>query len=251
MAINGDQVLLYGVQYATYAVEVWVCVALLWGGRWRRLKGLGLYVASLFLLDGVARPAVCNFFGQKSPQFYYFYWLTDVVFALGAFLVISGFFRRACAKEEKMWNLVKHLLVLVFLIVLGVTALSLTRNYTDLRHSKFIFEFSQNLYFSCLVLNTLLYVLLQQFAIDDDELGLLVCGMGVQFAGEAACFAFLHLTAAPIVVEAVTRFLAPICTLTMLSIWVYAIGKTPQTVTERYQRGPSRGLIEAVAEVAE
>ena len=91
-------------------------------------------------------------------------------------------------------------------------------------------------------MNTLLYVLLQQFAIDDDELGLLVCGMGVQFAGEAACFAFLHLTAAPIVVEAVTRFLAPICTLTMLSIWVYAIGKTPQTVTERYQRGPSRGL---------
>ena len=122
MAINGDQVLLYGVQYATYAVEVWVCVALVCGGRWRRLKGLGLYVASLFLLDGVARPAVSNFFGQGSPQFFYFYWLTDVVFALGAFLVICGFFRRACAKEEKMWGLVKNLLMLVFLVVLGVTA---------------------------------------------------------------------------------------------------------------------------------
>ncbi len=61
-------------------------------------------------------------------------------------------------------------------------------------HNVFIVEFSQNLYFSCLVLNTLLYVMIQQLAIDDDELGLLVCGMGVQFAGEAACLALLHLT---------------------------------------------------------
>jgi len=251
VAVKGDQILLYAVQYATYAVEVWVCIALVWGGRWRRLKGLGLYVASLFLLDGVARPAVSNFFGPKSQQFYYFYWLTDVVFALGAFLVICGFFRRACAKEEKMWGLVKHLLVLVFLIVLGFTGLSITRHYTDL-YSNFIFEFSQNLYFTCLVLNTLLYVLLQQFAVEDDELGLLVCGMGVQFAGEAACFALLHLTAAPVVVMALTRFLAPVCTLAMLSIWVYAVGKTPQTqtVSERYQRGRSVGLVEAVAEAA-
>jgi hypothetical protein len=222
-------------------------VALARGGRLRRLKGLGLYVASLFLLDGVARPAVSNFFGQGSPQFFYFYWLTDVVFALGAFLVICGFFRRACAKEEKMWGLVKHLLVLVFLVVLGFTALSLTRHYS-LLYSKFIFEFSQNLYFTCLVLNTLLYVMLQQLAIEDDELGLLVCGMGVQFAGEAAWFALLHLTAAPNLAQALTRFLAPICTLAMLSIWVYAIGKTPQTVSEPYERGQSGGLIEAVAD---
>jgi hypothetical protein len=99
VSLTGDQLLLYGVQYATYALEVWVFVSLVWGGRWRRLKGLGLYVASLFLLDGVARPAISNFFGQKSSQFFYFYWVTDVVFALGAFLVICGFFRRASARE--------------------------------------------------------------------------------------------------------------------------------------------------------
>jgi hypothetical protein len=248
VSIKGNEILLYGVQYATYALEVWVCAALVLGGRWRRLKGLGLYVASLFLLDGVARPAVSNFFGQQSPQFFYFYWLTDAVFALGAFVVICGFFRRACAQEEKMWNLVRHLLVLVFLIVLGFTALSLTRHYTNL-YDKFVFEFSQNLYFTCLVLNTLLYVMLQQFAIDDDELGLLVCGLGVQFAGEAACFALLHLTADQGTVKALTVFLAPSCTMAMLSIWVYALGKTPQTVSDRYQRGQKRGLVEVVADL--
>jgi hypothetical protein len=242
--VHGEKLLLYGVQYATYAVEVWVCVALVWGGRWRRMKGLGLYVASLFLLDGVARPAVSNFFGQASRQFFYFYWLTDVVFALGAFVVICGFFHRACSQEEKMWKFVRHLLLFVFLIVLGISGLSLTRHYTNL-YDKFIFEFSQNLYFTCLVLNTLLYVMLQQLAIDDEELGLLVCGMGVQFAGEAACFALLHLTADHSMAEALTEFLAPACTLAMLSIWVYAIGKAPQTADERYQ---ARDLVEAVAD---
>lgn len=224
-----------------------MCVALVWGGRWRRLKGLGLYVGSLFLLDGVARPAISNFFGQTSRQFFYFYWLTDVVFALGAFVVICGLFRRACTQEEKMWGFVRHLLMFVFLVVLGFSALSLTRHYTNL-YDRFIFEFSQNLYFTCLVLNTLLYVMLQQLAIDDDELGLLVCGMGVQFAGEAACFALLHLTADHSMAKVLTVFLAPSCTLAMLSIWVYAIGKTPQTVSNRYQPVRNRGLVEAVAD---
>jgi hypothetical protein len=244
---SGQQILLFGVQYATYAVEVWVCVTILLGGRWRRLKGLGLYVASLFLLDGVARPAVSNFFGQASRQFFYFYWLTDVVFALGAFLVICGFFHRACAQEEKIWKIVRHLLPFVFFIVLGISALSLTRHYTNL-YDRFIFEVSQNLYFACLVLNTLLYIMLQQLEIEDDELGLLVCGLGVQFAGEAACFALLHLTADHSMAKALTVFLAPICTLAMLSIWVYAIGKAPQTVSDRSRTVRTRGLVEAVAD---
>jgi hypothetical protein len=204
-------------------------------------------VTSLFLLDGVARPAVSNFFGQGSTQYFYFYWITDAVFALGAFAVICGFFRRACTREEKLWSFVRLLLIFVFLIVLGVSALSLTRHYTHL-YDKSIFEFNQNLYFTCLVLNTLLYVMLQQLAIDDDELGLLVCGMGVQFAGEAACFALLHLTADDSMLKGLTAFLAPCFTLAMLWIWVYAIGKTPQTVSARF---PSRGnaaLVEAVGE---
>lgn len=241
-----DQLLLYGVQYATYALEVWVCVSLANGGRWRRLKGLGLYVASLFLLDGVARPAVSNFFGQASSQFYYFYWMTDVWFALGAFLVICSFFRRACIQEQKMWRLVRLVLVFVIIGILALSALSLTHHYTHL-YSMFMIEFSQNLYFACLVLNTLLYIMLQQLAIDDDELGLLVGGLGVQFAGEAAWFALLSLTLSSSVSNAM-QLLAPCCTLAMLWIWVYAIGKTRQTVPGRLQLGRNQSLVEVVAE---
>ena len=188
-----DKLLTCCFQYAGYVVEAAICLLLFWQGRWRRLKGLCLYAGMLFMLDGVARSAALSFFGQKSIQYYYLYWVTDVAFALGAFLLVCGFFRRACSQEKKMWGFVRVMLVSVFVLVLAVSALSLTRNYAHFK-TPFIIEFSQNLYFSCLVLNTLLYVMMQQFAIDDDELGLLVCGMGVQFAGEAAGLALYHLT---------------------------------------------------------
>jgi hypothetical protein len=111
----------------------------------------------------------------------------------------------------------------------------------------FIVEFSQNLYFTCLVLNTLLYVMLQQLAIDDDELGLLVCGMGLQFAGEAAFLALLHLTSGENFARVLIGFLNPACTLGMLLIWTYAIVKTPQTAPARSRAGKDAALAEAIA----
>jgi hypothetical protein len=249
VSFQADRLLLTFLQYAGYALEVWVCVAIACHGRWRRLKGLGLYAASLFLLDGVARPAVRNFFGPTSPRFFYFYWMTDVVIVLGAFLLICGFFRRACLQQEKLWRFVRLMLIFVFPVVLAISALTITRHYNQL-YNMFIIEFSQNLYFACLVLNTLLYVMLQQLATEDDELGLLVCGLGVQFAGGAACLALLHLTPDNSFARGITVFLGPCCNLAMMWIWVYAIGAPPRTVSasDRMKFGRNRSLVEVVAD---
>jgi hypothetical protein len=245
--LMSDQLLTCGLQYAGYVVEAAIFLLLLLQGRWRRLKGLCLYVAALFMLDGVARSASLSFFGQRSTQYYYFYWVTDVVLALGAFLLVCGFFHRACAHEEKMWKFVRLVLVSVFILVLGVSALKLTSNYTHL-YTVFIVEFSQNLYFSCLVLNTLLYVMMQQLAIEDDELGLLICGLGVQFAGEAAGLALIHVTLGENFSRLLFSFLNPVCTLAMLLIWIYAITRTSQEVPARSKVGNQEGLLEAVAD---
>jgi hypothetical protein len=242
-----DLLLTCGLQYAGYVVEAIVCLLLIWRGRWRRLKVLCLYVASLFLLDGVARSASLSFFGRSSAQYYYFYWVTDVALALGAFLLVCGFFRRACYQDQKRWAMVRLSLISVFVIVLGVSALSLTRHYSNL-YDFFMVELSQNLYFTCLVLNTVLYVMIQQLEIEDDELGLLVCGLGVQFAGEAAILALVHVTLGETFSRVIFGFLNPACTLGMLVIWIYAIGKTPQTVSERPELGNKMPLLHAVAE---
>ena len=150
-------------------------------------------------------------------------------------------------RQEKWWAIMRLMLVFVFILVVAISALALTRNYTQL-YTGFIVEFSQNLYFSCLVLNTLLYVMIQQLAIDDDELGLLVCGMGLQFAGEAACLALLHLTSGENLARLVFSLLNPMCTLGMLLIWIYAIVKTPQAVPVRSQVGKQAVLVEAVTD---
>jgi hypothetical protein len=242
-----DLLLTCGLQYAGYVVEAIIVLLLIGQGRWRRLKVLCVYVAALFLLDGVARSASLSFFGQRSTQYYYFYWVTDVALALGAFLLVCGFFHRAFSQDEKRWSLVRLSLVSVFVIVLGVSALSLTRNYANL-YTVFMVEFSQNLYFSCLVLNTLLYVMIQQLEIEDDELGLLVCGLGVQFAGEAAGLALVHVTFGETFARILFGFLNPVCTLGMLFIWIYAIGKTPQAVPVRSKLGRKAHLLEAVAD---
>ena len=246
MLHSGDKLLSYGLEYAGCGMEALICFLLAREGRWRHLKGLYLYVAGLFLLDGVGRSAALNYFGQRSRQYAYFYWLTDVLLALGAFLLICGFFRRASAKEEKFWSVVRTLLVFVFILVVGMTGLSLSRNYSHL-FSKFIVEFSQNLYFTCLVLNTLLYVMIQQLAIDDEELGLLVCGLGVQFAGGAAVLALYHLTLGENFARLIFNFFNPACTLGMLLTWIYAIVKTPEPIPVGSRSGKA-ALVEAVAE---
>jgi hypothetical protein len=244
VSLMSDLLFIRGLQYGGYALEVVLFLLLARRGMLRRLKGLGLYVMALFVVDGVGRPAVLHYFDLQSRQYCNFYWLTDVVLALGAFLLICAFFRRACAGEEKLWRFTRLLLVFSFILVLAISALLLTRNYTQL-FTGFIIEFSQNLYFTCLVLNTLLYLMIQQLSIEDDELGFLVCGFGVQFAGEAAALALLHLTFGESFPRLLLSLLAPTCTLGMLATWIYAIGKTPQAVPVRSPMGRQAALAEA------
>ncbi|MGD0222318.1 MAG: hypothetical protein ABSF71_08260 [Terriglobia bacterium] len=241
-----NQILIHALEYGISVLEALVCVLLVSRGGWRQLKGLCLYVTLLFALDGIGRVAILNYYGQTSRQYANFYWVTDVVLALGAFLLTCGFFRRACVREEKLWRLVRLLLVFVIILVIAISALALTRHQGQL-YAWFIIEFSQNLYFSCLVLNTLLYVMIQQFAIEDGELGLLVCGMGIQFAGEAACLALLHLTSGENFARNIAMVLPPACTLGMLSTWVYAILRPTPTDPVR-SRARKQAWVEAVAD---
>ncbi len=241
------QILSSGLQYSIYILEGVVCVLLVARGSWRHLRGLCLYIGLLFAVDGIGRSAVLSYFGERSIQYFYFYWLTDVALALGAFLLTCSFFHRACAQEEKLWRLVRQMLQFVFLLVVAISVLILTRHMNRLNARGFMVEFSQNLYFSCLVLNTLLFVMIQQLAIADDELGLLVCGLGVQFAGEAAGLALYHLTLGQGISPLLFSILNPVCSLGMLLIWGYAIVKTQKTVQVDTLAGEHTALAEAVS----
>lgn len=241
-----DRVLGYGLQYTIYVLEVVLFLLLLRRGQWKRRLGVSVYVLSLLAVDALVRPYFLYRYGLNSHPFGYCYWLTDVLLALEAFGLLCIFFRHACT--EKMWHFVRLFLAFVFVLVAAISYFSISRNYDHLQHI-FIYEFEQNLFFTCVVLNTLLYVMLQQVGNTDDQLGLLVCGMGIQFAGPTAALALVHLTVGRQSVYSLSDHIGALCTLGMLLTWLYAVRRLPTPKESTYRTSAHRRGVPALAGV--
>jgi len=239
----GSEIVSYGFQYGCILIEAGLIIFVARRSHRNQLVSVLLYLSCL-LASALARAYALRVYGLTSRQYFYTYWSTDFLLVISAFFLVCLFFRRACLHEEKMWRFARLLLVFVFLLVLGISGLVFSRNYKDL-FPHFVYEFNQNLYFACLVLNTLLYLLLQQIDSADDQLGLLVCGVGIQFAGPAATLALVHLTSSERFALALNSFSIPVCTLGMLLVWAYAIVQ----VKEKAVR-VARREIPVLAEVA-
>jgi hypothetical protein len=222
----------YGFQYGGILIEAGLIIYVALRSHRNGLAGVLLYLSCL-LATGLARAYALRMYGLASWRYYYIYWTTDFLLVISAFFLVCLFFRRACLHEEKTWRFVRLLLFFIFILVMGVSCLTLSRNYSHL-FTYFIIEFNQNLYFACLVLNTLLYILLQQLNSADDQLGLLVCGVGIQFAGPAATLALIHLTTGEGFAQSLGSLAMRLCTVGMLLVWAYAIvrvkGKAIQVV---------------------
>jgi hypothetical protein len=220
------------LQYSGYGLELSLLVLLLWRRPRTRLAALCGYVFLLFAVDGVGRPYILYHYGLESSQYRYFYYVTDASITLGAFLLVCSFLRRACTEEKRLWGFTRLFLAFVFILVPGITLVTLSRNSGQIgvRGTPFVYEFSQNLYFTCLILNTLLYLMMQKIECADDELGLLVCGMGIQFAGPAASSALVVLTGQEQFATSLNTLIIPLCNLGMLCTWLYAVSRAGKTV---------------------
>jgi hypothetical protein len=212
----------YGLQYGCYLIEASLVFYL---ARSRQQKGrasVGFYLCSLLAAE-LVRACALHEYGFASRHYYNIYWTTDFLLVISAFILVCLFFRRACLHQQKMWHFVRLLVLFVFVLVVGISGLSFSHNYIHLFTLAFVIEFNQNLYFTCLVLNTLLYLLLRYIESADDQLGLLVCGVGIQFAGPAATLALVHLTTGEGFAKSLLYLTIPLCSLGMLLVWAYAI----------------------------
>jgi hypothetical protein len=233
----------YGFQYGAYLIQVGLIILVARSSHRNRLVGVLLYLSCL-LATGLGRTYALRMYGLASRQYSYVYWTTDFLLVISAFLLVCLFFRRACLQQEKMWRFVRLLLTFICVLVVSISGLLFSHHYGNLL-AGFIVEFSQNLYFTCLVLNTLLYLLLQQIDSVDDQLGLLVCGVGIQFAGPAATFALVHLTANEGFAQSLNSLVNRFCTLGMILVWAYAIVHVKEKATQ-----VTRRQIPVLAEVA-
>ena len=209
------------LQYAGILIEACLVIYLARNPRRGQLAGVSLYLSCL-LGTGLGRRLALSTYGWTSPQYSYVYWTTDFLLVIAAFLLVCYFFRRACLYQDKLWRFVRLLLCFSFVLVAGISGLSFVSHYGRLS-LPYAIEFSQDLYFACLVLNTLLYLMLQQIESTDDQLGLLVCGVGIQFAGPTATMALYHLTTGQRFAAFLTSYTVRMCTLGMLAVWAYAV----------------------------
>lgn len=221
-----DQVTLSSIlSYTGVVFEAGLLVVLL-----RRRLAVDLWEISLYLLTalsvGAARYYVLARYGFASQQYGTCYWATDLLLVLAAFVLVVSFFRRACSENAEMWQFVKMLLGAVLIAIAVISYFSLANHRGEI-FSSFTIEFSQNLYFASLVLTTLLYLMTLRMDLADERLGLLVCGLGIEFAGPAAGLALVHLTSVPEVSRLVGIYLIPLCDAGMILTWFYAISRIP------------------------
>ena len=236
-----------GVQWTVQILELGLLVYLLYRGLWKRHAGVLVYLLSLLLVDEVVRRYFFHTYGLGSLKYAYSYWLTDVLLGLEAFGLMCIFFRRACTPQ--FWRVLRLSLTVIFILVGAISSLYLSGHKANLLHD-FIYEFEQNLFFTCLVLNTLLFVMLQRIEGADQELGLLVCGMGIQFAGPAASLALVHVTQGWPAAYSLLGYVMPVCTLGMLLVWLYAITAAHKDEKGLTRGAPSRLRVPILAEAA-
>ncbi len=215
----------YVVSYAGFILEAGLLVYLVGSGHAKRFWELVFYL-SMSLGVGVARTYTLHYEGFASRQYGYCYWITDLMLVLAAFVLVVSFFRRACFANREMWQFVRMLLAAVIVAIAVISYFSLA-SHNDNFFSFFIVEFSQNLYFASLVLTTLLYLMTLKMEISDERLSMIVCGLGIEFAGPAAGLALVYLTNVGWVSAYISVYFVPLCDIGMILTWLYAISRVP------------------------
>lgn len=237
------------LQFASYGLELALVAFVLTRSRWKGVITFAAYLIGYVAVDAVLRPIFLYTYGYHSAQYYYAYWVTDVALTLGAFLLICFFFRRACSDKPEVWSYLRSMLAAVFVIIAFISYFSLSSHYDHL-FSRFIVDLQQNLYFACLILNTLLYIMLQQWDSVDEKLSLLVCGFGIGFAGPAANMALMYLTPGGRDAGVLLTLIAPLCNLGMCMVWLYAIAQKSDNEAAIHSREKEFREVAAFADVA-
>jgi hypothetical protein len=213
------------LSYAGYTLEAGLLVYLVAHGYAKRLWELVFYLAmSLAVIGG--RTYTLHQYGLASTQYGNCYWTTDLLLVLAAFILVVSFFKRACSHNAEMWQFVRMLLGAVLVAIATISYFSLASHHDNF-FSFFIIEFSQNLYFASLVLTTLLYLMTLRMEASDERLGMVVCGLGIEFAGPAASQALFCLTHGTEVSRVIGMYLIPLCDIGMILTWFYAVSRVP------------------------
>ncbi len=178
--------------YAT-VLSVFVAFVIIVRGQFRRFSVLATYFAIVAAMS-LLRLHVLNAYGFKSPEYVYFYYFSDLLLCVLLYFVIATLYRKVFPAERA------HLRVRVGSIVItagvGIWSLAIVQAASTRLISRWIFEYSQDLYF----VSTVAALILFGFATYKPNVPKPVHQLAFVFAGYFLFFALMY----------VIRYLSPL-----------------------------------------
>ena len=215
------------VLLAAFTLEVLVIVTCVRRGWFRKYLVLNLLLVFNILSD-LIRGCALYAFGYTSPEYFYAYLYTDAVLSVLSYLLIVSFFD-AIFRQSIFRRYVRPTLGFLFVLIIALSALALSRTTSHVT-SRMYYEIQQNLYFAGLLLNFFLWVSLNHLRVESRRLALLVAGLGIFFASNAAKYSFHYLFQGT-ALSSIATSIPPVAFLLMVSLWAYTFLRVPEDVS--------------------
>ena len=194
----------------------WCGKAPRWAAGWdSQLRAVAWY-AVFSILHSLAPLVAFHVFGLSAKKMTGVMAIADLGQVVASFALVYIFFREISFRiGTKFFQLVA--------VSSGIMAVALGLSQIGNPPTEGIWtSVEMNLYFTCLILTTILYLVSMRVTAGDERLGLLICGLGIQLAGPAAALALAFLTNNVRLASAFFPWISGCCTLGMLLTWAYA-----------------------------
>ena len=166
---------------------------------------------------------VRSVYQYESPHYFYFYFTGDAFLSVISYLLVGSFFDQML-RHSLFHRYIRPVLGLIFLVVIAVTGLFISRN-VDYLYGRFVVELQQNMYFVGVLLTFLLRIAMSYLQDFSRRFVLLVSGIGVLYGAHAATYALVLLGGKR--VEFATSII-PLAYTLMVFLWLYTFVRVPE-----------------------
>jgi hypothetical protein len=187
---------------------------------------LGVLICSAF------RQRVLYVYGFKSPEYFYTYFLTDLLLSVMFFMAILSVFD-IMLRDSPIRTQARVAFVICFAVVATLSYFAISNSISQF-YKHYIIEFQQNIKFTSVVLTTLMCIGLAHLRVKDPRLRVLVSGLGALAGMQAAFYALQGILQTNLseqnyaAASEILRRIPPLACITMLGLWCSALVRVPE-----------------------
>ena len=164
-----------------------------------------------------------HYYGYRSITYFYFYYTGDAVGSMIGYLLIASFFDQLL-RDSAFRPYIRPTLGIFFIMVVGISALFVWRNYSTL-YSSFLIELQQNMFFVGVLLTFLLWLSMNYLRAESRRFVLLVSGLGIYFSAHAVNYALQFLSSG---LKNGLTMVPPLAYTLMVALWLYTFWRVPE-----------------------